>query len=87
MVNCFFLIKSLTYSFLRAHLITFYLGIALVQCLPIIGLDLWEHAYFSAYDGDKEAYVDRFWDFIDWEKVSADFESHLLANYKLAPLL
>ncbi|CDW84501.1 superoxide dismutase [Stylonychia lemnae] len=62
-------------------------GIALVQCLPIIGLDLWEHSYFTQYEGDKEDYVNRFWDFIDWGKVSANFESHNEPTYKLAPLL
>jgi Fe-Mn family superoxide dismutase len=40
-------------------------------------LDLWEHAYFTQYEGDKEAYVNRFWEFLDWEKVSNDFEGFL----------
>ena len=62
-------------------------GIALIQCTPVIGLDLWEHAYLTPqYEGDKGAYVDRFWTHLNWGKVSHFFESHNLAG-KVAPLL
>jgi superoxide dismutase len=45
-------------------------GIALIQCTPVIGLDLWEHAYLTPqYEGDKGAYVDRFWTHLNWGKA------------------
>jgi superoxide dismutase len=62
-------------------------GIALIQCTPVIGLDLWEHAYFTQFEGNKEAYVDKFWHFINWEKVSANFEKHNLNGFKVAPIV
>eukprot|EP00347_Sterkiella_histriomuscorum_P024426 403331158 len=62
-------------------------GIALVQCLPIIGIDLWEHSYFSQYEGEKEAYVNRLWDCIDWERVCSNFENFNVGTYKLGPLV
>ena len=49
-------------------------GVVDVQCVPILGLDLWEHAYLSQYAGDKEAYVDQFFICIQWAIVSANFE-------------
>ena len=61
-------------------------GIATVTLTPIIGLDLWEHAYFNQYEGDKERYIENFWGFVDWDKVSENFERFNLDN-KVAPLL
>jgi len=52
-----------------------------------LGLDLWEHAYFVQYEGNKEAYVDAFWDCVNWEKVSFNFEKFNLDGFKVAPLL
>lgn len=58
-----------------------------MQCTPVIGLDLWEHSYFSQYEGDKGAYVDNFWKVIDWEKVSSNFEKYNLDGFKVAPII
>lgn len=35
-------------------------------CVPILALDMWEHAYFNDFQLDKEAYVDWFLSRIDW---------------------
>ena len=61
-------------------------GVCQTQCVPILALDIWEHAYFFKHPGQVEAYVDEFWKCINWEKVSANFEKYTLAN-KVAPLL
>ncbi len=61
-------------------------GIALVQCTPVIGLDMWEHAYLSDYQGDKSAYFEKWWQHLNWPRVSQYFETHNLAG-KVAPLL
>ncbi|TNV82978.1 hypothetical protein FGO68_gene16325 [Halteria grandinella] len=61
-------------------------GIALVQCVPIIGIDLWEHAYFSQFGGDKNAYLERFWAHVNWGKVSHRFEATILPTGKPAPI-
>lgn len=49
-------------------------GVAEPQCIPIFGIDLWEHAYFAQYQGDKQAYCDAFITDLDWDKLSHNFE-------------
>jgi len=36
---------------------------------PILGLDLWEHAYYLKYKNDKNTYIKKFWDAVNWEFV------------------
>lgn len=50
-------------------------GVVDVQCVPILGMDLWEHAYLSQYRGDKEAYFEAFFKAVQWAIVSANYES------------
>ena len=35
-------------------------GVVDTNSVPVFGIDLWEHAYFYQYKGDKAAYVDCF---------------------------
>jgi len=37
---------------------------------PIIGLNVWEHAYLLDYGLDKKQYVDRFWEGVNWNRVA-----------------
>ena len=43
--------------------------------LPILSLDLWEHAYYLKYQNRRSDYVDAFFNIINWEKVNEHFES------------
>lgn len=36
---------------------------------PLLNLDVWEHAYYVDYKNVRPEYVEKIWDFIDWEKV------------------
>lgn len=38
--------------------------------MPILGLDLWEHAYHDRFGLDVAGYVDAFWQVVDWESVN-----------------
>ena len=61
-------------------------GVAEPLCTPVVGIDLWEHAYFAAYEGNRDKYVDDFFKQINWQKLSTSFESHNMSN-QVAPLL
>jgi superoxide dismutase, Fe-Mn family len=37
--------------------------------LPLLVLDVWEHAYYPDYLNDRKTYVNRFWDFVNWAYV------------------
>lgn len=38
-------------------------------CVPLLALDMWEHAYYLDYQNEKEKYVRKFCEHIDWAKV------------------
>lgn len=46
--------------------------------IPLIALDVWEHAYYLKYKNLRPDYIKAFWDVLDWKKVEARYESILL---------
>lgn len=45
-----------------------------VRGIPIIGIDVWEHAYYLKYQNKRGDYLESIWSVLDWSVVSKKFE-------------
>ena len=51
------------------------MDVADVKGFPVIGLDVWEHAYYLKFQNKRPDYIDAFWSVVDWNKAEARYQA------------
>lgn len=58
------------------------MDVAEIKGTPILGIDVWEHAYYLKYQNKRADYLSAFWDIVNWNEVSKRYHEALKTTPK-----